>query len=749
MTGVHPDGPSLTAEDIASCFSKSFSYVPSSPPSSFRTPSSPTASVASSCESANDDSLHDCLSDADRCAHELTASMSTPSLPRSSVLYHGRLQRHQRAWSAMASPYIAGWIKDGVRVQFVRTPTRHRKVSRISNVRERLFAREQVAELLRRGVIGVDPTAEVICPLGVAPKKGPDLFRLIHNVRFVNEFCEPCPFTYEKLTDLQNVLKSGWWMGKLDLSAGYHHIPLHPSQHKFFGFEFEGKVYTWRQLFFGLSPAPYIFTMILRDVAKRWRFDGIFLIHYLDDFGVFAPTRELCLQQLTRIFKDLVALGFVVNLGKSVLDPVQLMEFLGYEVNTTNVPTFTVPPSRIAKLVADLHILWNAPSGRVRVRKVASVAGQLLSMSLALGPARLYTRALYRVVDSLNRIDLPGGWGATVTLSAAALSEVDFWIRGFDSWNGLPIFREAGVRVLDIWSDASHIHGWGGWAAIPVHVLSRTLSSDLVRTYDAQGRWTVLEAEDHINLQELRAFLFTAQSLAPVVPRGARIRPRLDNTVAISYLNNGGGRIPLLTEVVKQIWLLFVSNGWVLEPAVHIPGAQNVRADRLSRVFDKCDWKLNPREFAKLDALWGPHEHDRCASRVNRQNNLPFDSLYYEPGASGVDTFTQWWRETNNWVNGDFSQLGRLLALCRNQRACATFVVPRWARSWWIEFCNECVDWRELRRAHDLFLPGNHGNARAVGFTPWNMFAFRMDYRQESSALRERAARLPWRERHT
>ena len=93
--------------------------------------------------------------------------------------------------------------------------------------------------------------------------------------------------------------------------------------------------------------------MILRDVAKRWRFDGIFLIHYLDDFGVFAPTRELCLQQLTRIFKDLVALGFVVNLGKSVLDPVQLMEFLGYEVNTTNVPTFTVPPSRIAKLVAD------------------------------------------------------------------------------------------------------------------------------------------------------------------------------------------------------------------------------------------------------------------------------------------------------------------------------------------------------------------------------------------------------------
>ena len=133
-----------------------------------------------------------------------------------------------------------------MRVQFVQTPTRHRKVLRILNVRERLFAREQVAELLCRGVIGVDPTAEVVCPLGVAPNKGPDLFCLIHNVRFFNEFCVSCPFTYEKLTDLQNVVPSGWWMGNLDLSAGYHHIPLHPSQHKF-------SVLSLRVRFYGVS----------------------------------------------------------------------------------------------------------------------------------------------------------------------------------------------------------------------------------------------------------------------------------------------------------------------------------------------------------------------------------------------------------------------------------------------------------------------------------------------------------------
>jgi hypothetical protein len=275
------------------------------------------------------------------------------------------------------------------------------------------------------------------------------------------------------------------------------------------------------------------------------------------------------------------------------------------------------------------------------------------------------------------------------------------------------------------------------------------LGDNIVRTYDAQGRWSVLEAADHINLQELRAFLFTAQSLVPVLPRGARIRPRSDNTTAIAYLNNGGGRVPLLTEVVKEIWLLFVAQGWVLEPAVHVRGVDNVHADFLSRVFASCDWMVNPREFAWLDSLWGPHEHDRCASRLNHQNNLPFDSLYYEPGAAGVDTFTQWWCNTNNWVNGDFGQLSRLLALCRNQRACATFIVPRWPRPWWKEMCDECIDWRELPRVFDLFLPGNHVNACAVGPSPWRIFAFRMDFRQEATALRARAALVPWQSRHT
>ena len=67
-----------------------------------------------------------------------------------------------------------------------------------------------------------------------------------------------------------------------------------------------------------------------------------------------------------------------------------------------------------------------------------------------------------------------------------------------------------------------------------------------------------------------------------------------------------------------------------------------------------------------------------------------------------------------NWANGDFGQLSRLLGLVPVTEARATFIASRSARPLWRELCGECVDWRELPRVPDLFLPGHHNNARGT-----------------------------------
>ena len=64
----------------------------------------------------------------------------------------------------------------------------HTRKSCIKNHDGLVFTREQVKELLARYVIGTDVRAEVICPLDVAPKKGPKRFRLIHNVRTLRKY---------------------------------------------------------------------------------------------------------------------------------------------------------------------------------------------------------------------------------------------------------------------------------------------------------------------------------------------------------------------------------------------------------------------------------------------------------------------------------------------------------------------------------------------------------------------------------
>ena len=61
---------------------------------------------------------------------------------------------------------------------------------------------------------------------------------MIHNVRYMNAHLARLPFKYESITDLQYLLKPGEWMVKFDLEAGYHHVPLQPSQWELYGFEF-------------------------------------------------------------------------------------------------------------------------------------------------------------------------------------------------------------------------------------------------------------------------------------------------------------------------------------------------------------------------------------------------------------------------------------------------------------------------------------------------------------------------------
>ena len=120
-----------------------------------------------------------------------------------------------------------------------------------------------------------------------------------------------------------------------------------------------------------------------------------------------------------------------------------------------------VPEEKVSKLVKSIESIL-APS-LVHVRRLASCVGQIISMSLAIGPvARLCTRALYGVINSRH------SWADRLPLPAAAQEELVFWKSCLAQFNGQPIWFSPGATRV-VYSDASSSgYIWrpcsGGWS---------------------------------------------------------------------------------------------------------------------------------------------------------------------------------------------------------------------------------------------------------------------------------------------
>lgn len=85
----------------------------------------------------------------------------------------------------------------------------------------------------------------------------------------------------------------------------------------------------------------------------------------------------------------------------------------------------------------------------VTAKELASVAGQLISMLLAIGnTARLMSRSMY------SQISEQVSWYCPFTLHDSVKSELVFWLSNLDQCNGRPIwFKSSTVRI--VYSDAS------------------------------------------------------------------------------------------------------------------------------------------------------------------------------------------------------------------------------------------------------------------------------------------------------
>ena len=624
------------------------------------------------------------------------------------------------AWARVTrNVWTLNTIKRGYRLEFVRRPNppRYPPKEFRGTPEQNAVISEEVRSLLAKRAI--QPVPEYLVRTArrshtgrlfysrifAIPKKDGGQ-RPILDARGINRHVRKIHFKMEGLHTVRELLVKNDWFTKIDLSDAYLTLPVHRKSRRFLAFRWKGKTYVWKTLPFGLTSAPRVFSKVMRTVMKYLRARGIRIVQYLDDMLILNTTKRGAKRDGRFVASLLSQLGFHVNVKKSKLTPTQTMEFLGFTLDSRDA-TLSVPVKKVNDLRRDIDAFLKKAAdndGRTTLRKFASVLGKIAALEPAIMPTRLLSRRLLRTKNALLA-EKRKNWDADCHIGPKTRRELAAWRSHLQVWNGRGLVHPA--PQCEIYTDASG-SGWGA------HYGRR----------DARGHWSAHERTYHSNVKELlaveRALLVFERQLT-----GKSICIRTDNTVVIAYINHQGGRIPALNHVASRVWAWALTNKCPLQ-ATHVPGSVNRRADFLSRVYDRSDWKLNPRWWGLLDTTWGPHTIDLFASHLNRQ--LPrYYSWMADVDSCGTDAFAQSWTGENAYANPPFNQIGKVLQKVIAEDTEITIVVPEWDQaSWWPLLQQMALGKIQLPQVPDLFLPASTGNQSPIGRFQWKAAAYRV-----------------------
>ena len=159
-------------------------------------------------------------------------------------------------------------------------------------------------------------------------------YRFILNLKKFNEFVPTIHFKMEDIRTVINILEENDFLCSIDLKDAYFHIPVAREHRKYLRFLFNGILYEFTCLPFGLCTSPYVYSKILKPVLAFLRTKGMKVTNYLDDFLIFGESKEECLSNLYCVQNLLTSLGFVVNSKKSQLIPNTCCKYLGFIINS-------------------------------------------------------------------------------------------------------------------------------------------------------------------------------------------------------------------------------------------------------------------------------------------------------------------------------------------------------------------------------------------------------------------------------
>ena len=195
----------------------------------------------------------------------------------------------------------------------------------------------------------------------------------------------------KSLKHVVSMIRPNCFMASVDLKDAYYSVPIHRDHQKYLKFEWQGQLYQFTCLPNGLACAPRLFTKLLKPAYSTLRKQGFQSVGYIDDSylqGITKPECENNVQATTKLFDSL---GLYVHPDKSILEPSQVLEFLGFVLNSVSMTvTLSHAKAENIKHVCKDLLTTTQPT----IREVAVVIGKLVASFPGVAMIPLFYRQL-------------------------------------------------------------------------------------------------------------------------------------------------------------------------------------------------------------------------------------------------------------------------------------------------------------------------------------------------------------------
>lgn len=619
------------------------------------------------------------------------------------------------------------------------------------------FVRGEISALLGRGCVarwddvrGATAPARprMVMPLSVEPSKP----RLIYDARSLNKHIADFPFSMDTVGRVAHIAAEMCFMTSIDDASAFHHIGIHSASWPLLGFSYDGVDYVWRVLPFGFCASPWVYHTLGDAKAAFLRSRSIPALAYLDDSfltnHVFTQGMSPRVQWLAACEATYVAIlvsflcGCFLSIKKCDIKPSTNQKYLGMWCDSEKA-VFRVPQERLDKMHRRLQEALD--TNRISFNTLRSVAGQGMSMSVAIRPAALYTQAMFAMVALLEKSGAHVG-DLTARASADLVGELRHWLGISATTHEGPwqVARHFAAKLTSGASDASSL-AWGGV------VFAR-------EEFRAGGIFPPEWMPKHTNFKEMYALhhlLLQFCEAHPEVLRRAQVLIDVDSQAVVGVFNRGRAKDRAAHNLLIQMFRLQVDYGFLLS-LKWIPTADNVVADAISRPSRDTIIRLGRDAFLALFSQLGPFNIDLMACTASAQRSpqgrpLRFFSQYSCAGTAGVDVLAQdvsVLPVTNEEAFGFCFpppvMVGPVLQHLRECHAHAVLVAPD-TKAYWFPLLQSAtgrtVDLTAIGEKGLFLCPGKDGDLRPWCYPRWAMSAYEVDFRPsvaEKSTKRKR-----------